>query len=196
MRFRPTLLLFLSIFFFQNCEKIESDIPQNEYAIYNALYSSFTENEEFEIDSANIAIVDSTYFRKNLTLKDEYITELEEKWGIELTKDLINDFRSKNTARYLIQDYFKTDIKYQIVLTNEMEEVFNNSFPWLVIEERFPSVKSIQRFSRVGFNTQKNKALLYTSINCGALCDTSWLIYFEKIDNKWELTQERMLSIS
>lgn len=196
MRFRLTLLLFLSIFFFQNCEKIESDIPQNEYAIYNAFFSSFTENEEFEIDSVNIAIEDSTYFRKNLTLTDEYISELEENWGIELTKDLINDFLTKNTSRYLIQDYFKTDIKYQIVLTNEMDEFFNNSFSWLVIEERFPSVKSIQRFSRVGLNTQKNKALLYTSISCGPLCGTSWLFYFEKIDNKWELTQERMLSIS
>jgi|TARA_R110001599_G_scaffold24835_5_gene89444 hypothetical protein len=196
MRFKLTLFLFSSILFLNNCEKIESDIPQNEYAIYNALFIKITESEEVEIDSINIAIVDSTSLRNDLILNNEYISELEEEWDTELTKDLINDFRIKNTSRYFIQDYFKTDLKYQLIVTNEIDKIFDNSFSWLVIEERFPNVRSILRFSRVGLNTQKNKALLFMSISCGALCGTSTLLYFEKIDNKWELTNEKMFSVS
>lgn len=196
MRFKLTVFFFFSILFLNNCEKKESDISQNEYAIYNAFFDSVTESDEIEIDSISIAILDSTSIRKDLSLSDERITKLQDEWGIELSKELIDDFKTKNTLKHFVQDYFETKLKYQIIATDDYLEIFDDSSPWLKLKEKYPEAKSYLKFSRAGLNTQKDKALLFVSINCGPLCGTTWFIYLEKVDNKWELTNEQMLTIS
>ncbi|MBO6524605.1 MAG: hypothetical protein JJ971_12310 [Balneolaceae bacterium] len=196
MRFKFAVIFFFTIAFLLNCNKIESNIPPNEYAVYNDFFNHITESDEVEIDSVSIAILDSTSIRKDLSLNIERITMLQKEWGFELSKELINDFITKNSSKHFIQDHFETELKYQIVVTNEIDEIFKNSFSWLIFEERFTNVKSILGFSRVGLNTQKDKALLFVSINCGPLCGSTWFYYLENVDNKWILAHEKMLTVS
>jgi|GEM_PF-1788642 hypothetical protein len=196
MRFRLITFFLLSVLILHSCEKKKSVIPQEEYAIYNAYFNFFTENEEFEIDSVSIGILDSTSIRNDLPLNEKLITELQKEWDLELSTDLIDDFNTKNVSGHFVQDYFKTKITYQIIGTDEVLEIFNNSYPWLNLEENYPSVTVILDFSRVGINSKQDKAILFTSINCGPLCGSTWFLFFEKVNDRWELTNEKMLTIS
>lgn len=196
MRFKLIVFFFFSILFLYNCEKIESNIPQNEYAIYNAFFDHFTANDKVEIDSVSIAIIDSTSIRNDLSLSDERITKLHLEWNIELSKDLIDDFNTKNASKHFVQDYFKTELKYLLVKSDEYFEIFDSSYSWLNFEEKYPNVSTILQFSRIGFNTQNDKALLFTSMNCGPLCGSTWFLLFEKVNDRWELTMEQQLTVS
>ncbi|HAH51114.1 MAG TPA: hypothetical protein DCL80_07550 [Balneola sp.] len=190
------LSVFLFFLFLNSCERVKSDIPQNEYAIYNAYFKNYTDNEEFEVDSVSIGILDSTSIRNDLPLNEELITELEKEWDIELSNDLIDNFNTKNISGHFLQDYFKTKITYQIIRTDEYLEIFGNSYPWLNLEEKYPNITAFLNFSRVGINSKQDKAILFSSVNCGALCGTTWYLFFEKVNDEWKLTREKMMSIS
>lgn len=195
MRFELTIF-FVSIFLLHNCENKKTNIPYTEYVIYNAFFNSITENEDFKVDSVSIAILDSTSIRDNLSLNNErIISKLREEWGFELSGDLIDDFNTKNATKHFIEDYFKAELRYQIIATDKYLEIFKNSYPWENLEEEYPKIKSFLTFSRIGLNTQKDKALLFVSISCGPLCGSTWFFYLEKVDNKWELANEQMLTI-
>ncbi|CAN0305457.1 unnamed protein product, partial [Chrysoparadoxa australica] len=97
---------------------------------------------------------------------------------------------------HLIQDYFKTELKYQMITTDEYLETIDKSSAWLIFEKKYPDLTAFQKLSRVGFNSQQDKAILFSSINCGALCGTTWYLFFEKVNDEWKLTREKMMSIS
>ncbi len=189
-------LIFLLILLLLTCDKTPSDILNEEFIIYSAFLNSFSEEEGFKSESINIAILDSTFIRSDFSLNDTRIAKLKEDWDIELPKDLIEDFLKKNSSVFLVQDRFETDLKYQLLATDNFFKTINASFGWLDFREKYPEITSVVSFSRIGINNQKDKALIFVSINCGPLCGSTWYIFLEKANNKWDLTKEHKLTVS
>lgn len=52
-------------------------------------------------------------------------------------------------------------------------------------DDKLRKIGSIS-FSRVAFNLAKNRAVVYTSFICGGLCGSGQILFFEKLNGKWE----------
>ena len=52
------------------------------------------------------------------------------------------------------------------------------------------------KVSRVGFNADKNEALVYTESYCGALCASGYLFLLRKRGDQWEIVAQRNLWLS
>ena len=184
------------IIFISQCENSEPKIPKTEYDLYNALFESIIKDSDVSIDSIQIGIKDSTSILDAYPLDEDRIKKLEEDWGINLSKELITDFKSKNSSRNLIQNHFFTNLQYQIISTEKVRKIFDDTYGWIVFEKFYPDVTSMITFSRVGFNREGNMALFNSKINCGPHCGSAYYFLFEKSDKQWRLHREYLLYIN
>jgi hypothetical protein len=62
-------------------------------------------------------------------------------------------------------------------------------------DDKFKQVGTVS-FSKVGFSSKKDKAVIYTSFMCGRLCGNGRIFFYEKIMGKWRYirTWERWVS--
>ena len=140
---------------------------------------------------------DSTYLRSGLSLNDEMILKLKSEWNLELPKDLITDFNSKNSLKSELLEKFESYFEYQIFSSKEYSELMKSANGWQIIEEQYPDIKTILSFSRVGLNSEENKALLFVNANCGPLCGaTYFLLFCAKSESKWKLEHEYQITVS
>ena len=162
----------------------------------NSLLEDVSKSGDINTERINVAILDSTYLRSDLSLNDEMISKLETEWNVELPKDLISDFNSKNRLKSKILDKFESYFEYQLFSSKEYSEIIESANSWQIIEEQYPDIKTILSFSRVGLNSDENKALLFVRTNCGPLCGATYYLLFSKSDSKWKLEQEYQVRIS
>jgi hypothetical protein len=79
---------------------------------------------------------------------------------------------------------FPVDKTYILVPERELNELIRKS-RWQNFYARYPDAKSYVSMSSVGFNAQKNKALLTMTYNCGMLCMEGTYYLMEKQNGSW-----------
>jgi hypothetical protein len=57
---------------------------------------------------------------------------------------------------------------------------------WNDFYKKYPNSSGYISVSRVGFNTNFTRALLYKSNSCGSLCGSGDYVLFEKADGIWK----------
>ncbi len=158
-----------------------------EQAVYAALLDGakmavISEKTAISISSENI---DSTleYVRTNLSS------------GI--SADTLTSFKTRNDQYYPLSPDMQLGLEYKLINQQEMQEIFNGSGKgWDTFYERYPDSPGIFTFSRVGFNSSMDEALVYVGNQSNWLAGTGYYVLLKKIAGHWQVKDQIMVWIS
>lgn len=160
-----------------------------ENAVYTAVIKARQKNspEPFIIDS----------FTTRYKLYEDEITEhppgdifdgLRESLPVE--KEATDDYFVKNQISSEINP---GDIgyNYRLVSGDEIRTAFKNDCDagWASLGKTYPGVAGILSFSRVGFNSKRDQAFVYSAWSCQCTCGDGGYVLLTKQNGKW-LIQE------
>lgn len=123
---------------------------------------------------------------------------LKRKFGTEISEELIQNFFEVNSKANTL--HYKFGKEFHIILISETEE--NEIFQpadgngWERFYSNYAGAKSIIELSRIAFNTEKTKALLYYGSNSGNRAGIGYYILLKKQDNEWVIQNKVMCWIS
>jgi len=115
-----------------------------------------------------------------LSLVDEHIKE----YLPNLDQGIVDDYLSKNKTSEIIENKLKTKLPYRTITHSEIQELEKNNTFWEKFRAKYPPGLLIG-FSRVGFNSNKNKALVSYGWQSGDLAGQGYYLYLEKENNQW-----------
>ena len=116
----------------------------------------------------------------------------------------LDDFEAKNDGIYQLKNIFKYKGRYAIVNDSELLEIFTINQTkeyWNDWEEYYfkkcPNSPGIRYFSRVGFNSNMDQALVQDGFTLPyILAGTGQLVLLEKINGSWNVTDSMMVWIT
>jgi hypothetical protein len=112
--------------------------------------------------------------------------------------ETLEDFLLKSCSIGSLSRTFHTDLPRSFV---EAEKVRFED--WHIkkngpqsFEKLFPGASGVISFSRVGFDSGMDEAMVYASFVCGGLCGEGWHYTLKKRRGKWEVTSRQMIWVS
>jgi len=118
----------------------------------------------------------------------EYMKKI---FGLEQNDEILSDYYKKNEQPYPLERKFNFQTDY-ILVSDTVNEIFNkdnrsweSDLSWKEFYEMYPGAYGITEFSRVGFNSEKNKALVEMGNTSGPLAGWGYLVLLEKKNNSW-----------
>lgn len=141
-----------------------------EYDVYSALinerYTS-TAIQQVNIERMSLAAYDRVpYTLKNLP---------------HLSGKTVADFKSKNAEAVAFDDLFRVKVKHELL------ERGVNAIP--------ARGTTTLAFSRVGFNSKRDQALVYVIENCGGRCGKNYFALLAKEGGDWKLKGMEILVV-
>lgn len=169
----------------------------DEYLIYATVIDAWY----FNNSQKRVVIKDHTASYTSLTtLEHELVYVRSRMPGLAL--ETVNDFKAKNLENYSLEKFINQRSEYQIIKEGEMINLFEHDEGWGRFYSRYPNADGIITLSRVGFNIEKNQALLclanqwnrYTGVGLYILItkqpDLSWKIKEKlRVWNSWLLDE-------
>ncbi|MBU7038781.1 MAG: hypothetical protein HXS52_12690 [Theionarchaea archaeon] len=113
-----------------------------------------------------------------------------------VTQEMIDDFIDKNGKSYPLEDSFDIRKKVLLLEPDESREIFKDSSGWSEFYSRYPDAQGILTLSRVGFNADMSKALVYLGGQCDWLFGAGFYVLLVKKDGEWSIQGEIMSWIS
>jgi len=199
-KFKTTLVLVIICFIgCTNNSRITGSITKEEYDIYSIVIDSL-----YNRDSDSVFILpDSTernYFSENYRgFKNGKWFEMNELdclknkdsiWVKSDCKELSNDYKASNEKYFTINiSQIKSSVKICQLSTDALHKIFNptNKDGWTEFYKLFPNAGGILHFSRIGFNTRRDQAVLYHSCGKSGLDGVGFYILLHKINSVWRI---------
>ncbi len=157
-----------------------SNISLEEYLVYSVLIEARYPQKDFP----RIVI------QENTVSKSLRSADLLKKKLPELEEEIIKDFQDKDNQVYHLDRRFVLDVDYILLTNKERGEIFAFENGWKVFYDRYPNANGILEFSRVGFNSQRTKALIYQGNQSNGLSGMGQYVLLLKKDGKWEIEKE------
>lgn len=171
------LFILLSVIF--NCIKNDSPLSPlekigsgDEYEIYSVILNNF--------HTLKIVLLDHTVHEDISEISDYLLDEID-----SLSEGTIIDYQNMNSTSIKLLKIPNLTVQC-FFISKEKEN------DWKDIH---PDADVLIKLSRVGFNVQKDQALVYMSDYYGPLVAGGFLLYFEK-ENEWRRKKEIMIWIS
>lgn len=83
--------------------------------------------------------------------------------------ELLDDYNAKNNQSWLLESRLQIEKPYRIIPQSKLGRVSRSEF-WQQMEKRFPDSFGYLTVSAVGFNKERDEALVEMSHACGNLC--------------------------
>ncbi len=164
----------------------DSQITEEDYAVYSAIPMSKQYNSELIVvsDSTSHGLIANA---TNLSNKN-----------YKLSKDIINDYQSKDENNLKLKDNFSVQNKVLFLSEKEESQFFRKvqENGWVKFHKKYPKAKGIISFSRIGFNQEHTQALVSVSFGCGFLCGEGNFILLQKANGKWTIQNKIGLWVS
>jgi hypothetical protein len=184
----------------ESSRKVNShcELTQDDYAVFAALITGLgpPEDPEEAWQGKEILIVGLT--AAGADMKSHWGG-----WGVRSkskaasSRDTIMDFERKARSSCVLKPQFGDAKSYKIIAREELDEIFKKrNGSWENFYEKYPEAGGVWTFSRPGYNSARNEALLSVSHTCGMLCGTGHLYFLAKQDNQWTVLNRLMLWIS
>jgi hypothetical protein len=132
-------------------------------------YTADPSADEYEVYSD---LIDSHYVREGVNLiviEDQTDPEsggIRELHGID--GDLLEDYQAKNRISYDLKGLLNLDVDYELIGECEAQDLLSEyEKAWDEFYSNYPGSQGILVLSRVGFNRDKNQALVYASNQAG-----------------------------
>lgn len=126
------------------------------------------------------------------------------KWGFRSkskaapAKDTAADLKTKVHDHCPVSSGFGDPNYYKIVSSHEIDEFFKQGVGggWTSFYKKYPNAAGFWQFSRPGYDSAHDEAVLYVSHSCGGLCGTGHLYLLAKENGQWVVKNRVMLWIS
>jgi hypothetical protein len=128
----------------------------------------------------------------------------------ERDTEAFSDLKAKNKAQSVLENKFSVKLPC-ILMTGEAESKLFYSTPsepkdeawvekvrssWKQFYEEYPGAQGILTISRVGFNPDKNKAVVYIQNVASLMVASGKLFFLTKKNGSWEVQTEKMIWFS
>jgi hypothetical protein len=112
-----------------------------------------------------------------------------------------SDFDAKSKNECPLKENWGDTTLYKTFPHNEYRQLFDRKRlkkhdGWKEFYEKHPKAAGFWTFSRPGYNSDRDEALLYVAHNCGWLCGTGHLYLLAKKNGQWKVINRLFLWIS
>jgi len=170
-----------------------NDITSEEYAVYSSLIQSMYVKEGVK----TIVIGKHTqFYRVNWANPEDYRKSILEELR-PISQETIEDFEKKNEEKGELARRLALTVKY-VLLGNQSQATSPEDYTkqWKEFYEKYPNSPGIISLSRVGFNSNKDQAVVYVANSCAGLCGKGYYVFLMKSDKGWIVQKEMMLWVS
>src|SRR5262249_28722030 len=101
-----------------------------------------------------------------------------------LLRVTVDDYVNKNKKAKSLSRALNLKLPY-VFFTKDDERIFESSNGWETYAQKFPDSGGFISLSSVGFNSERNQAVLYVARNCGRLCGGGFIAVLTKVDGVW-----------
>jgi len=110
-----------------------------------------------------------------------------------LPASLVDSYRARNATAYTLSPNLDIEQDYVMMSQEDFDQIFGlKGQAWGRFEEQYPGASGFVLFSRVGFNDEKNQALVDLGYRCGDLCGSGGLYLLVKENGQWKVQQALM----
>lgn len=196
--------MLLSLDNYLSCRKVAEDIDtisNDEYEVYSAVLlqsRNLLSSDQFVIEQFTSGL----YLTPKPSLMESETTLAFRTTGLEMKQrsSIIKDFILKNTKKYSLENRFSPSLRIVFISKQERSEIFSATKAfgegWSEFSKKYPHSKGFIQFSRVGFNTDRDQAIVYCGESTGSLSGAGHIVLLVKEKNKWILTTELRLWIA
>ena len=183
------LLLIVVPVFGQSHEKKNNSVTTEEYAVYSALLDEINQSPSDGKEVKLLVVNDRTKGPDKMCLPEE-VAKWERRIEADDLKPMLTDLLTKNREPYSASRRFQ--ISRKLVLLNV--EAFSDIFKrrgyegWDDFYKKYPNSSGYMTFSRVGFNEEATRAIIYRVTSCGSLCGYGGYILLNKENGRWKVT--------
>jgi hypothetical protein len=193
---RKTLAM-ISIFFLMSCFLLnifnlpgDGDPQVEEQAVYAAILRKM-------YPAPMVVLTDHTATDISGDLSDETLRYIDKNMGGALTQDLLDGFKARNDQSYPLAEGLNIGVDYVLISDAHMDEIFNDAQDgWDVFYSQYPNAPGIITVSRVGFNNQFDRALVYVGCQSHWLAGAGFYVLLKKVNGEWVVDQKVMTWIS
>jgi hypothetical protein len=165
---------------------LQSETSEEEYAVYSALLNQKFVDERTDL----LIIVDQTVAKPFLAtgLRGGLLEILS---PVDATT--LAAFKERNKEAQAIKAKLKLTVKYTLLANDQWSELFSGDVikGWEEFYTKNPGATGILRFSGVGFNSERNEALMYVEHGSGATAGKGDYVLLTKSEKGWKV--ERMM---
>ena len=160
-----------------------------EYEVYSALL-----NQEYVDQRTAFLIVINQTVAASLIAKELERDDLRQMLS-PVSPSTVDAFRGNNKEPETLKEAFKLKVKYTLLGNNEWGEYFKGDVikGWEEFYRKNPGASGYIRLSRVGFNPERDEALVYVEHGCGATCGTGNYALLTKSEKGWRV--KRMVQL-
>jgi len=175
----------------ENGKKSTNGVGETEEEL--AVYASLLEGYAAEL----IVITDKTGL--DIVSGEEELDETLDyvKQGMpELEQETIDDFKNKNKESYSLKEDMDIGVDYLLISEEEIENIFQSATGWDDFYEKYPNSQGTMTLSKVGFNSEKDQALVYVGNQSHWLAGAGYYVLLVKENGDWIVKESIMTWIS
>lgn len=162
------------------------DASSQEYLIYSFLLDELTPSLRGR--SVVISDLTTTYSLPYANL-EEAVSTLREKASSDVSVEVYRDFLKRNEQPVRLVGSFHSETRYELVTSEELISTFQHGDGWATFNRRFPGHALIE-FSRIGFDANTGRALVYVSSRGGPKTGQGNYFLLEEDNGKWVIQQK------
>jgi hypothetical protein len=165
-----------------------NSVTTEEHAVYSALLDGIRKSPNDGKEVELLVINDRTQGPYKFCFPEEIA-----KWDGRVTDDelkpLFENLIEKNKDSKPLNKNFKVNRKYVLLRAEKLSSIFKRKDfdSWVDFYKKYPASSGYITFSRVGFNSDEKKAVIYRETNCGFLCGYGGYILLSKDNGTWKV---------
>jgi hypothetical protein len=195
--FRRLLLVLLALF----VSAAAAEITRAEEEVYAALLNSAYNEGHSDSQSVGSVIVaaGTVALRPFLAHRKGPIAATHE-WLAEASDAVVADFVRENREQAEVvfrRRLLKPELKLILADEATLARVLGTPAQgdgWIRLDAMYPNSGGVLRFSRVGFDTRANQALVYIEHQCGPGCGAGRLVLLTRLSGAWYLYKTVVVS--
>jgi uncharacterized protein YkvS len=158
-------------------EMVAPSPSEEEYLIYSTLIEEMVGDVELIVirDSTRLEFVDDI---------SETVEQIRES-TLGVDEEVLGNFRDKNAHPLQFENRFSFTGTTVLMSQEEFDGIFVGGGVWDEFYERYPKSNGIMTFSRVGFNSQFDEALVYIGIQSHFKDGAGYYVLLEKLNDGW-----------
>jgi hypothetical protein len=162
---------------------LQSDIRDDEYAVYSAVIES-----KYGRNSKLVVV-------RNRTINSGHwdnVVGMIKKTMPPLPQEMLDEFKIKNKESYSLSRSFKIKAEYVLIDVKEINRLFDRDINegWKAFYRKYPDSPGDLSFSRVVFNADMSRGFVYVSHTCGSLCGDGTYFSLVKENGDWKVEKQ------
>jgi hypothetical protein len=177
-----------------NCE-----LTHDDYAVFGALLAGLQgpEDPEEAWEGREMLIVDITATPGKSGSQPGANWGFRSKSSAAPSQETFSDYLQKAHIACAVGPEFGEPKSYKIIARDEVNNFFKMGGGWWQeFYKKYPTSAGFWQFSRPGYNSARDEAVLYVVHACGGLCGTGHLYLLSKQNGHWTVKNRLLLWIS